>query len=528
MEIRLIGRFAVIRHGKTVQLPGSRKTRALLAYLILSPGPHRRERLCEIFWQVPDDPRGSLRWSLSKLRNLVDDNVKRIVADRQFVRFDNTHARIDILELRDTVAGGLQSLDAATLADLANATAGGFLNELDLLGQSEFEHFLSSERESFRVIRRELLRELARRHKDAPREAVPWLQMLVEVEPYSLPAHHALIEALVKTGRKKDAQRQLESSIATLSEVEGVDLVLLRKAAGSKPSALGNDQNLKGESQTRDQQIHFCKAADGTQIAYAVVGDGPPLVKAANWLNHLHFDWESPVWRHIFHGLSAGRTLFRYDARGNGLSEWNIDDFSLDRQVNDLETVVAAIGLDRFPLLGISQGCAVSVEYAARYPEKITRLILIGGYVRGWNRRGRPELEKQTHAMMTLVGIGWGKDDPVFRQLFTSMFMPDAPPENHSWFNELQRISTTPANAVKLLKAVGEVDISDRLADVRAPTLVMHSQHDMRISFDAGLELAGGIPGARFVSLDSRNHILPESDPAWPTMLREINQFLAE
>jgi pimeloyl-ACP methyl ester carboxylesterase len=219
--------------------------------------------------------------------------------------------------------------------------------------------------------------------------------------------------------------------------------------------------------------------------------------------------------------------LIRYDARGNGLSDWNVDDFSLDRQVSDLETVVESLGLHQFPLLGLSQGCAVSVEFAARHPEKVTRLVLVGGYARGWNRVGNPELVRQTEAMITLVGIGWGKDNPAFRQMFTSMFMPDAPPENQSWFNELQRISTTPANAVKLLRAIGEVDIRHRLAEVRAPTLVLHAKNDMRIPFNSGRELAGGIPGARFVSLSSRNHILPEGDPAWQVMLKEINEFLA-
>lgn len=520
------------KNGIPVELPASRKTRALLAYLILNPGPHRRDRLCEIFWQVPDDPRGSLRWSLTKLRKLADEgDVRRIVSDRDKVAFDASGVDIDLLSLRDGLAQGPASLDTDRLAKIALETSPGLLPGLDLSGQPEFDHFLSTEREAFRILRRDALIELISRLRDSPADAVRWQQMLVEVEPYSLPVHRALIETLVRSGRKQDAEKQLQASTLILREVDGVNLMELRQAAAGKaaPSTAGVPAAApQANERPLNQQIRFCKAADGARIAYATVGEGPPLLKAANWLNHLDFDWESPVWRHIFRGLSNGRTLIRYDARGNGLSDRDIEDFSLDRQVNDLETVVEAAGLDRFPLFGLSQGCAVSVEYAARHPEKVTRLILFGGYARGWNRVNNQELVRQTQAMITLVAIGWGKDNPAFRQMFTSMFMPDAPAENQSWFNELQRISTSPKNACNLLRATGEVDITDRLPLVRAPTLVLHCNRDMRIPFNSGRELAAGIPGARFVSLDSANHLLPESDSAWPVLLREINEFLAE
>ena len=531
MEVRLIGSLAVLKDGEPVPLPSSKKTRALLAYLVLNPGSQRRERLCEIFWQIPDDPRGSLRWSLSKLRKLVDDNqVKRIVADRESVAFDPADCDIDILRFRNAQSEGLDKLSIADLAALASTSSHGFLQGLDLSGQPDFEHFLSSERESFRIMRRELLTELIHRLQDSPGDAVPWMQQLVEVEPYSVQAHLVLIETLNKVGRQKDAKRQLQQSLSILSEIEGIDLSVLRSVARSKPAAYeGILQPPDNAAQPEmHQEIRFCKASDGTQIAYASVGTGPPLVKAANWLNHLEFDWESPVWRHVFRGLSNDRSLIRYDARGNGLSDWEVEDFSLDRQVSDLEAVIAAAALDRFPLLGISQGCAISAEFAARHPEKVTKLVLIGGYARGWNRMGVSGLVRQTEAIITLVGMGWGRDNPAFRQMFTSMFMPDAPPENQSWFNELQRMTTTARNAVKLLRANGDVDMTDRLKEVRAPTLVLHARHDMRVPFDSGRELAGGIPGARFVSLDTRNHLMPESDPAWPTTLREINEFLSE
>ena len=532
MDIRLIGDLAVVKNGQSLPLPNSRKTRALLAYLILNPGPHRRERICEIFWQVPDDPRGSLRWSLSKLRSLVDEDlVKRIVADRDSVAFEPNGAAIDIFSLRAALAGGVAALVNGRLEQLATLASQGLLLGADLSGQPDFDQFLSREREAFRVLRRELLCELIRRHRDTPADAVHWLQELVDIEPYSLQAHVALIETLIKAGRKPDAERQLKTSLSVLSEIDGIDLAALRYAAAGKPPASKSGVPLshkREDGQPLDQQVRFCKAADGTKIAYATVGTGPPLIKTANWLNHLDFDWESPVWRHVFRGLADGRSLIRYDARGNGLSDWNVENFSLEQQVSDLEAVVETVGLERFPLLGLSQGCAISVEFAARHPEKVTRMILIGGYARGWNRGGSPDVIRQTEAMITLVAIGWGRDNPAFRQMFTTMFMPDAPPENQSWFNELQRMTTTPKNAAKLLRALGDVDVTARLADVRAPTLVMHARDDMRVPFNAGRELAGGIPGARFVSLDSKNHIVPDTDPVWPVMLKEINDFLAE
>ncbi|HSD68753.1 MAG TPA: alpha/beta fold hydrolase [Woeseiaceae bacterium] len=531
MEIRLIGDLAIIRNGESLPLPNSRKTRALLGYLVLNPGPQRRERICEIFWQVPDDPRGSLRWSLSKLRGLVDDDkVKRIVADRDTVAFDPAQARIDIHALRDALSTGLDSLATETLAEYASIASQGLLRGADLSGQPEFDVFLSREREAFRLMRRELLFELIRRHRSVPADAVPWLQDLLDVEPYSLQAHVTLIETLVRAGRKGDAERQLKASLSALSEMDGIDLAPLRHAAAVKPPATAGVA-MPADSRhvvPLDQQVRFCMAADGTKIAYATVGEGPPLIKTANWLNHLDFDWESPVWRHVFRGLAEGRTLIRYDARGNGLSDWDVDDFSLERQLSDLEAVVETVGLERFPLLGISQGCAISVEFAVRHPEKVSKLVLLGGYARGWNRVGSPDIVRQAEAMITLVAIGWGRDNPAFRQMFTTMFMPDAPPENQAWFNELQRITTTPRNAARLLRALGEIDVIHRLAEVRTPTLVLHARGDMRIDFLSGREIASGIPGARFVCLDSNNHIMPETDPAWPVALKEIRDFLAE
>jgi pimeloyl-ACP methyl ester carboxylesterase len=269
-------------------------------------------------------------------------------------------------------------------------------------------------------------------------------------------------------------------------------------------------------------------APDGVQIAYSRIGRGPPMVKTGNWMTHLEFDFESPIWRHLYRELARDHTLIRYDARGNGLSDREVEHVSFETFVHDLEAVVDAAGVERFALLGISQGCAVSVGYAVRHPERVTHLVLYGGFVVGWNKRIRTEAEKQQYsAMVTLMRLGWGQEDPAFRQLFTSQFIPGASKQQADWFNELQRISTSPADAVRNFIANGDIDVTDLLTKLNVPTLVMHARDDARVPFDAGRRMAAGIPGARFVPLPSRNHLILEDEPAFPRFLEEMRAFLA-
>jgi pimeloyl-ACP methyl ester carboxylesterase len=265
------------------------------------------------------------------------------------------------------------------------------------------------------------------------------------------------------------------------------------------------------------------------QLAYSRVGKGPPLVKTGNWLTHLEFDLDSPIWGRLYRDIASYRTLVRYDARGNGLSDREVPDVTFANFVDDLETIVDAAGLDRFALFGISQGCAVSVAYAARHPERVTHLILLGGYALGWKKRARTPAEKESiEAMMTLMRVGWGQENPAFRQMFTSQFAPDASKEQAEWFNELQRISTSPEDAVRNVLANSEADVIQLLPQIKARTLVMHARQDGRVPFEAGRRLAAGIPGARFVPLDSRNHVILESEPAFERFLEEARSFLAQ
>jgi class 3 adenylate cyclase/pimeloyl-ACP methyl ester carboxylesterase len=288
-----------------------------------------------------------------------------------------------------------------------------------------------------------------------------------------------------------------------------------------------NGEAIATDPDRAELKVEYCRARDGVRLAYASVGRGPPLVKTANWMNHVVYDWESSSLRHIFLDLARDFTLLRYDARGNGLSDWDVEDVSLDAWVTDLETVVDAAKLDRFPLLGMSQGCAISVAFAVRHPERVSHLILYGGFARGAYKRAANELELQkAKALASLIRTGWGDDSPAYRQLFSSLFMPDATHEQLEKFAERQRKTTTPECAYRYFETTRNLDITDLLPKVTAPTLVMHVRGDLVQPFDAGRELAAGIARARFVALEGKNHLPLPQHPATQRMLEEIRLFL--
>ncbi|MEJ7688799.1 MAG: alpha/beta fold hydrolase [Variovorax sp.] len=276
------------------------------------------------------------------------------------------------------------------------------------------------------------------------------------------------------------------------------------------------------------QTLRFCTSPDGTRIAVASIGSGPPLVRTAHWLSHVEHDLASPVWHPWLQELSRHNTFIRYDQRGCGLSDSDVADFSLDAWVADLEAVIDSLGLRSFALFGMSQGGAVAVAYAVRHPEKVSHLILAGAYARGALRRAAtPSALLEAETLVNLIRIGWGRDNPAFRQVFTNQFIPGGTPRQHQWWSELERVTASPDNAARTLEAFHQVDVTDLASRLRVPTLVLHARGDARVPFEEGRRLAALIPGARFVPLDSDNHVLLDSEAAWPAFLAEVRSFIA-
>ncbi|HYN73385.1 MAG TPA: alpha/beta fold hydrolase, partial [Nakamurella sp.] len=272
------------------------------------------------------------------------------------------------------------------------------------------------------------------------------------------------------------------------------------------------------------QTIRFARSADGVRIAFARLGQGPPLVIATCWLSHLEYDLESPVWRHWVTGMAGIATTIRYDERGFGLSDWHVPDFALESRINDLEAVIDAAGLESFALLGMSQGGPVAIAYALRHPERVTRLILHGSYTA--TTGPIPESAELEDAFTRMIEVGWARPEGRFRRVFTDMLMPGATPEQMTWVDDLMRMSTSTANAVAFRQQRRDIDVGDLLPRVDLPTLVLHARGDQCNDFSEGRRLAAEIPGARLVTLESDNHVLLADEPAWPVFLAEVDAFL--
>ena len=281
-----------------------------------------------------------------------------------------------------------------------------------------------------------------------------------------------------------------------------------------------------GPGQSGTQEIRFCRSADGVRIAYAVHGQGPPLVVSTCWLSHLQHDWESPVWRHFLADLGSFATVVRFDERGYGLSDWDVEDFSLEARIGDLEAVIDHSGVDRFALMGMAQGGPVSIEYTARHPGRVTRLIFYGSYAAA-NPEPTPEQVELSDTFLQMIKVGWARPDSAFRRVFTSMMIPDATEEQMRWLDELQRVSVSASTAVASQSVRRWADARAALPQIDVPTLVLHSRGDRMNDFEGSVALAGSIKGARLVALESENHIVLEDEPAWPVFVGEVDAFLA-
>lgn len=554
VRIGMLGPLEVRAADGAVLRPTGGKQRLLLAALLLHmPRVVSSDRLIDILWgdQLPDDPGGALRTQVSRLRAFLagaglQDELSRSETSGYGLTVDREAVDAGVFEALNRRARSATG-PAETLPLLDEALAlwrgepfGEFSETAHFLGEASRLRELAAGAREQRV---ECLLALGR-----TTEALAAVEALVHDDPLRERSRALAMQALYTAGRQAEALATFQAYRRLLSEELGLTPSPAMRAleneilnhrvkvgAGPQSAAAGPGRivavdpiNAGGAGPQQD--IRFAESPDGVRLAYATVGTGRPLVKAANWLNHLEFDWESPVWRRLFREFAARRTFIRYDERGCGLSDRDPADLSLDAWVMDLECIVDACDLDRFPLLGISQGCAVSIEYAARHPERVSALILHGGYAAGW--RADPEHSPadvaRRDASIEIVRHGWGEDTPAYREMFTLTFIPGGTREEVEWFNELERRTVSPETAARFMEAFAWIDVRHRLAEVRAPTLVLHSRGDARIHYEKGRELAMGIPDARFVLLESDNHLILEHEPAFEQWVREATRFLTD
>lgn len=499
LEVSLLGGLRVVSGGREISLPASRKVRSLFAFLIVTGRPQRRETLCELLWDRPADPKAGLRWALTKLRKVINTPDRtRILANRERVQIDTDGIRIDFRHIQSRLQESRSLLSVKDLRQIAEQLNSGLMEGLDGSGDEKFDAWLTAERKEAEGVRVEALEKLATHPELTPTQAQKWLHLWQSADPVGFERFERL---------------------APDPPVANSDFTRRQSRHGT---------DLHGASRPVHQCIGFCTARDGAKIAYATMGSGPPLLKAANWLNHLELDCSTPIWGGGFAAIAQNRTFVRYDERGCGLSDWDVKDLSFNAFVEDLELVVDKLGLDRFPLLGISQGCAVSIEYAVRYPERVTCLVLVGGFAAGWRHAASPEEQERREALIKLTELGWGSDNSAYRRIFSQTFMPDASTDDLDWFDEFQRLTTSASNAARFQDAFGRINVLDRLKKVRTPTIVFHSRQDQRIPFSQGREIASEIQGAQFVPLESRNHILVEYEPAWRVFCETAIRFISE
>jgi DNA-binding SARP family transcriptional activator/pimeloyl-ACP methyl ester carboxylesterase len=560
LKIYLFGPPRIEHSSKTVEIQ-RRKTLGLFIYLVLTGQPHSRDSLAALFWPDNDQSgaRANLRRDISRLKKslgensllLEGDNVSWNPASDFWLDVREFQSKLDEVASHNHSSGSPCPNCVTSLADAVGFYTDDFLAGFSLPDSQEFDEWQFFQAESLRRLLAEALQKLIEWHTSNGEfeQAITYARRWLMLDNLHEPAHRTLIRLYAWAGQQAAALRQYQECLRILRDGLGVEpeeeTQALYEAVKTRtlapPEMVGEGQpvvsnNPKPSEDNRSTQrgefsqtIRFCTAPDGVRLAYAVVGQGPPLVKAANWLSHLEYDWNSPVWRHWLTGLAENNTLVRYDERGCGLSDWNVNEFNLDSWVLDLETVVDAMGLERFPLLGISQGASIAVEYTVRHPEKVSRLILYGGYLRGrFHRNLTPEQREELELMLRLIKVGWGKEHPAFRQVFSTLFLPEGTPEQLHAFNELQRISTSPEIAAQIVNGFQAINVHEQAKRITQPTLVLHAKGELRIPFEEGRLMAATIPNARLVPLESKNHILLEGEPAWKRFLEEVRTFLEE
>jgi DNA-binding SARP family transcriptional activator/pimeloyl-ACP methyl ester carboxylesterase len=512
-EIRLLGGFSVRVDGQIVD-PSRwhRRAPARLVKLLALARGHRlhREQVMDALWPECAPAQAAAR--LHKATHFVRRALGSTAIGMEggcMVLLPARDVVVDV-EMFESLAGRV--LDPGVDGDVDEALR-WFRGEL--LPDDLYEDWSVERRASVRHLRLQLLRRARR-----------WTEVL-NIDPLDEPAHVEVMRSHLGRGDRAAAIAQFDELTAALERELGVAPGPEARAARACAEATTSPVAPRADRPAPRQDIRFCRADDGLNLAYAVSGDGPPLVKAANWLSHLEHDWESSIWQHWLHTLSSTSQLLRYDERGCGLSDWDTETFDVDAWVADLLSVVDAAGYDRFPLLGISQGAAVAIEFAAAHPDRVSALILYGSYIAGpLSPAGDPEQRRTYGLLAEIAELGWASDDPSFRQVFTTRFMPDGTKEQWAEFNELQRRTTSPHNAARFLRAFATIDGTHAAARVRCPTLVAHVRDDRLPGLEQARMIAGLIPDSRFVSLPGHNHLMLADEPAWPQFCDELNRFL--
>jgi DNA-binding SARP family transcriptional activator/pimeloyl-ACP methyl ester carboxylesterase len=519
VSIRLLGGFEVAIDGRIVPSTAFARRDSSLLVKLLALNPTRRlhrEQAVDALW--PEAEVAATGNRLHKAAHFVRKATgvveSVVLADGTVALFPDAEVTVDVTAFDEMAARAMRTGEAA-VAERAVALYGG-----ELLPHDPYESWAFNVRQRLSMRHRELLRALHR------------FDEIVAIDPADESAHVGIMQRMLEGGDHAGVRRQFELLCHVLDEQLGL---------GPSDEAVSlNDRAQRATPRTvpaalaprfaplATQVVQRCRTADGTRLAFATSGTGPPLVKASNWLTHLDYDWHSPVWRHWWQALSQRHLLVRYDERGCGLSDWDVDEssYTLDAWVEDLETVVDALGLERFPLLGISQGGPIAITYAARHPERVSHVVVYGTCGRATWDHASEQRRRELAALGELIRVSWGSDAPGFRQIYDAKFLPDGPLETWRAFDELQRRSTSPRNAHRLWRAFGSLDCSEAARRLDVPTLILHGAGDQVWSIGEAEELRALIDGSRFVVLDSRNHILQADEPAFGRFVDELEQFI--
>jgi DNA-binding SARP family transcriptional activator/pimeloyl-ACP methyl ester carboxylesterase len=521
VDVRVLGGFDVRIAGGPVDVVVLRRRDAeqLVKLLALASGRRlHREQVIDALWPDarPDRVGNRLHKAAHFVRRATACPGSVVLRGETVALFPDADVVVDVVEFESLAARAIDE-DDATARDAALEVYVG-----DLLPFDPYEDWAFHVRQRLQLRHRELLRRAER------------FDRLVALDPTDEDGHVGVMRGLLAAGDRTGVLRQFDVLTQVLERELGVGpsaeaCAVRDRARGTGAGRDGAPPPLARAASLATQRVHFCNATDGVRLAYAVSGDGPPLVKAGNWLTHLDHDWDSPVWSHWWHALSGRHTLVRYDERGCGLSDRELDagSFGLEAWVRDLETVVDALGLERFPILGISQGGPIAIEYAARHPERVSHVIVYGTCARSTWERASDERRRELTALGELIKTSWGSDEPGFRQVYDARFLPDGPLELWRAFDELQRRSTSPRNAYRMWRAFGSLDCADAAARLDVPTLILHPLDDRIWSFAEAEDLHRMVAHSKLVPLPSRNHILQPDEPAFGLLLDEVEVFLA-